>query len=57
MKVKKIGVDNWGRSVYTRFDGKTKQIFKDCDGVLHTVTPYGEPDCPLKDGKIEEVKE
>lgn len=52
IKVKKIGEDEWGRSVYINL--KTNRIYKDVDGKLHTSTKSGEPDCPLKE-KIEVI--
>lgn len=47
IRVKFIGEDDWGRKVYKNLE--TKRIYKDVDGVLHTSTEYGEPDCPLRE--------
>ncbi len=41
--------DYWGRKVY--FDKKTKKIYKDVEGILHTTTKEGEPLSPIRKGK------
>lgn len=46
LKVRPLDIDFWGRDRYINvFTGK---IYADVDGVLHTITEKGEPDCPIK---------
>lgn len=45
--IKSIGVDDWSRGLYQ--DVNTHEKYVDVDGRLHTITEYGEPDCPLRD--------
>ena len=42
------GEDDWGRKQYRDVD--TKRIYLEVNGVLHSSTDYGEPDCPISFG-------
>ena len=55
IKIKFKGKDYWGRKVYENV--KTKRIYKEVDGKLHSVTNEGEPLDPIKSNiKIIKVK-
>lgn len=43
--VEYIGSDDWSNGLYKGNDGKT---YVDVDGMLHTITPDGEPNQPVK---------
>ncbi len=53
LRVKYMGEEYWGRKVYENID--TGRIYQEVDGVLHTTTHMGEPDCPLRN-EIEVVE-
>ena len=46
LKVKVIGEDFWGRKLFQNVNAKHR-IYAKVDGVLHTTTHMGEPDCPI----------
>lgn len=53
LKVKNIGVDDWGRKTFINVENHSR-IYKDVDGVMHTTSKDGEPDSPILN-KIKEV--
>ena len=52
LRIKYIGEDDWGRRSYINVD-RPDRVYKDVDGVLHTSTKCGEPECPILNELIE----
>lgn len=46
MILKETGEDYWGRRTFKSIAGHPYALV---DGVIHTVTQDGEPDCPISD--------